>query len=169
MVRRHRRPVPWRQPTEILTVSEWTRRTLIESAGLPSERIEVTHLGVDHARFRPFEPATTLYERYRLDPGTPVPSLRRQRGASQKSGHHLACASSHPPRRAGSHFARGRAQAPAVADALRCSDWRTNSRNPRCGPLSSTLCRSPTSRGLYQPRRRRPRSLLIRRLRSAGA
>jgi glycosyltransferase involved in cell wall biosynthesis len=53
---------------QILTVSEWTRRTLIESAGLPSERIEVTHLGVDHARFHPFEPATTLYERYRLDP-----------------------------------------------------------------------------------------------------
>jgi glycosyltransferase involved in cell wall biosynthesis len=56
---------------QIVTVSEWTRRTLTESAGLPSDRIEVTHLGVDHARFHAFEPATTLYERYRLQPGRP--------------------------------------------------------------------------------------------------
>jgi glycosyltransferase involved in cell wall biosynthesis len=54
---------------KILAVSNWTRQTLIESAGLRADRISVTHLGVDHAHFHPFEVAQDFYERYGLRHG----------------------------------------------------------------------------------------------------
>jgi glycosyltransferase involved in cell wall biosynthesis len=57
---------------EILSVSEWTRRTLIESAGLPEDRITVTLLGVDHAQFRPFQVPRAFRERYGLPDGRPL-------------------------------------------------------------------------------------------------
>ncbi len=56
---------------QILSVSEWTRRTLIESAGLPEERITVTPLGVDHTQFRPFQVPQAFRERYALPDGRP--------------------------------------------------------------------------------------------------
>lgn len=40
----------------VLTVSEYSRRAIIERFGVPPDRILATPLGVDHDRFRPAEP-----------------------------------------------------------------------------------------------------------------
>jgi glycosyltransferase involved in cell wall biosynthesis len=51
---------------QIITVSEWTKQTLIESAGIGDDRITVTPLGVDHDKFRPFRVPREFRERYGL-------------------------------------------------------------------------------------------------------
>jgi glycosyltransferase involved in cell wall biosynthesis len=56
---------------EIVAVSEWTKQTLVESAGVAGDRISVTLLGVDHDHFRPFRPAQDFLERYSLPRGRP--------------------------------------------------------------------------------------------------
>jgi glycosyltransferase involved in cell wall biosynthesis len=37
----------------VLTISEYSRRKLIEIAGVPADRVEAIYLGIDHERFRP--------------------------------------------------------------------------------------------------------------------
>jgi glycosyltransferase involved in cell wall biosynthesis len=37
----------------VLTISEYSRRKLIEIAGVPPDRVEAIYLGIDHERFRP--------------------------------------------------------------------------------------------------------------------
>lgn len=37
----------------VLTISEYSRRTLIELGGVPADRVEAIHLGIDHERFNP--------------------------------------------------------------------------------------------------------------------
>jgi glycosyltransferase involved in cell wall biosynthesis len=45
----------WRA-ARVIAISEWTKGDLMRHFGLPAERIDVTPLGVDHARFRPLLP-----------------------------------------------------------------------------------------------------------------
>ena len=45
-----------RRAARVIAISEWTKRDLTDYFGLPAERIDVTPLGVDHARFRPLPP-----------------------------------------------------------------------------------------------------------------
>ena len=54
----------------VLTVSEYSRRALLEHYHLPEERVEVTADAVDPARFRPIDPGPELdsvMSRYSLD------------------------------------------------------------------------------------------------------
>ena len=37
----------------VLTISEYSRRTLVELGGVPADRVEAIHLGIDHERFHP--------------------------------------------------------------------------------------------------------------------
>jgi len=53
----------------VITVSNFTRERLIERFGLPSERIHVTLLAVDHDRFHPRDPA--VIETFRKAHGLP--------------------------------------------------------------------------------------------------
>ncbi len=50
----------------VLTISEYSRRKLIELAGIPAERVEAIHLGIDHARFNPVPTAADEALRERL-------------------------------------------------------------------------------------------------------
>jgi glycosyltransferase involved in cell wall biosynthesis len=42
-----------RRATIVVTATEYSKRRLVESAGIDAERIEVVPLGIDHERFRP--------------------------------------------------------------------------------------------------------------------
>jgi glycosyltransferase involved in cell wall biosynthesis len=42
-----------RSATVVITISEYSKRRLVESVGVAEERIEVVHLGIDHSRFTP--------------------------------------------------------------------------------------------------------------------
>jgi glycosyltransferase involved in cell wall biosynthesis len=42
-----------RSATVVITTSEYSKRRLVESVGVPEESIEVVHLGIDHSRFVP--------------------------------------------------------------------------------------------------------------------
>jgi glycosyltransferase involved in cell wall biosynthesis len=46
--------------------SAFTKRTLIEHLNIPSERISVVHLGIDHDRFQNRDPDPTIRDRYGL-------------------------------------------------------------------------------------------------------
>jgi glycosyltransferase involved in cell wall biosynthesis len=48
-----------RRATRVIAISEWTKQDLVRYFGLPDKQIDVTPLGVDHARFRPL-PADEL-------------------------------------------------------------------------------------------------------------
>jgi glycosyltransferase involved in cell wall biosynthesis len=50
----------------VLTISEYSRRKLIELAGIPAERVEAIHLGIDHVRFNPEPTAADEELRERL-------------------------------------------------------------------------------------------------------
>jgi glycosyltransferase involved in cell wall biosynthesis len=50
----------------VLTISEYSRRKLVELAGIPAERVEAIHLGIDHARFNPEPTAADEELRERL-------------------------------------------------------------------------------------------------------
>lgn len=56
-----------RRADAIIAISEYTRQTLIDTLRLPPERIHVTHLGVDHTRFRPMDVPDTFRAKYQLD------------------------------------------------------------------------------------------------------
>lgn len=52
----------------VLTVSEYSRRAILESYGLPEDRVIVTRDAVDHSQFRPLEtPPVELLKRFGLD------------------------------------------------------------------------------------------------------
>jgi len=52
----------------VLTVSEYSRRAILESYGLPEDRVIVTPDAVDPSRFRPLEtPPVALLKRFELD------------------------------------------------------------------------------------------------------
>ncbi|HEV8634524.1 MAG TPA: glycosyltransferase family 1 protein [Chloroflexota bacterium] len=42
-----------RRASALVAISEHTKKTLVDALGLPPDRIDVTPLGVEHARFRP--------------------------------------------------------------------------------------------------------------------
>lgn len=50
----------------LIADSFYTKQTLIDVLHLPSDRIQVVHLGVDHETFRPVEGITSFLERYQL-------------------------------------------------------------------------------------------------------
>lgn len=94
----------WRflAPRRVLAISEATRADLIELLGLPGDRIDVTPLGVDHARFHPRAPEgerAAVADRlgfddpYLLyvgaaDPRKNLPTLVRAFARSRASRHH---------------------------------------------------------------------------------
>lgn len=52
----------------VLTVSEFSRRAILEAYGIPDERVVVTYNAVDHDRFRVMDtPPTELLQRFGLD------------------------------------------------------------------------------------------------------
>jgi len=55
----------------IIASSEFTRRQLIEHAGVPGEKIKVVHLGIDHSLFRLTEIPQNFLESYNLHRQTP--------------------------------------------------------------------------------------------------
>lgn len=57
-----------KRASRIITVSQFSRRELIEGYNADPARITVTHLGVDHERYRPADPAViaAVLGRYRL-------------------------------------------------------------------------------------------------------
>ncbi len=60
-----------RRADAILAISDYTKRTLVEFAGLSPERIQVTPLGVDSEWFRPQPVPTDFYARYALRAESP--------------------------------------------------------------------------------------------------
>lgn len=42
-----------RRAARVIAISEWTKRDVVRYFGVPPERVDVTVLGVDHARFKP--------------------------------------------------------------------------------------------------------------------
>jgi len=56
-----------KQAAAVVAVSEFTRRTLIETMGVPPERIALVVNGVDAERFRPGAKSPELLARYGLD------------------------------------------------------------------------------------------------------
>jgi glycosyltransferase involved in cell wall biosynthesis len=61
-----------RTATRVIAVSECTRRDLIQHFGVPAEKIDVVHNGVDHRRFRPAEvDAEAIARRF----GVPYPFI----------------------------------------------------------------------------------------------
>ncbi|MGE3269824.1 MAG: glycosyltransferase, partial [Chloroflexota bacterium] len=55
-----------RRARALIADSEYTRQALHEHLGIPTSRVKVVHLGIDHERFRPVEPVTSLLERFGL-------------------------------------------------------------------------------------------------------
>lgn len=55
-----------RKADALIAVSNWTRQTLTESAGIQEDRISVAHLGVDHELYRPGAVSPLFRERYGL-------------------------------------------------------------------------------------------------------
>jgi len=53
----------------IITISEFTRQTLIERTGFPSERVTVAHLGVDPRFKDPLQPSKKVLKKYNLESG----------------------------------------------------------------------------------------------------
>lgn len=53
-----------RRADAIIAISEYTKRTLIETLALPEEKIHVVYPGVDLTHFRPMPVPVTFYERY---------------------------------------------------------------------------------------------------------
>lgn len=56
-----------RRGDSVIAVSQWTRQMLIVEARLPHDRVTVTPLGVDHARYRP----TAVPDEFRARHGLP--------------------------------------------------------------------------------------------------
>jgi glycosyltransferase involved in cell wall biosynthesis len=56
----------------VITVSESTRKDIVNYAGIDPDRIDVIHLGVDHSAFHP-GPAGDLDDRHRPDAGRILP------------------------------------------------------------------------------------------------
>lgn len=52
----------------LISVSQYTKKMLVEHLGCPAERIFVVLEGVDHNRFRPLSIPETFWQRYGLDP-----------------------------------------------------------------------------------------------------
>jgi glycosyltransferase involved in cell wall biosynthesis len=50
----------------LIAISHYTKQTLIDALKISSERIHVTHLGVDLERFRPLDVTPAFYEQYGL-------------------------------------------------------------------------------------------------------
>lgn len=53
----------------VLASSEYTRQTLIDYAGLSSEKVQVVYLGVEQEHFRPLEIPEEFYQKYYLNRG----------------------------------------------------------------------------------------------------
>jgi glycosyltransferase involved in cell wall biosynthesis len=53
----------------IITISEYSGEEIAQALGYPREKIRVTHLGVDHRRFRPLPRDASLRERYAVPAG----------------------------------------------------------------------------------------------------
>ena len=45
-----------RQAARVITISEWTKRDVVQHFGIPPERVAAIPLGVDHGRFKPQAP-----------------------------------------------------------------------------------------------------------------
>lgn len=58
-----------RRADHLVTNSEYTKRTVVETLGVPPERIEAIPLGVDTERFRPLPVPTAFRDRYGLPEG----------------------------------------------------------------------------------------------------
>ncbi|MDP6444982.1 MAG: glycosyltransferase family 1 protein [Pirellulaceae bacterium] len=59
-----------RRLTRVLTVSESSKRDIVQYAGVPEERVTVTPLGVDHSTFHPRDPEESIGrigKRYKID------------------------------------------------------------------------------------------------------
>jgi len=61
-------PIGLRRCTHLLTVTEHTKRDLIDAFAIPPERITVTANGIDHARFRPSDRDAALANVRRWQP-----------------------------------------------------------------------------------------------------
>lgn len=55
-----------RRADGVIAISEYTKRTLVETLGLKPERITVTYMGVDHQHFRPVTVPDEFREKYGL-------------------------------------------------------------------------------------------------------
>jgi len=53
----------------LITVSEFTKKTILETLSYPSDSIRVIYEGVDHETFHPISVDEMFYDRYGLDPG----------------------------------------------------------------------------------------------------
>ena len=58
-----------RRADALIADSHYTKRSVVQHLGIPAERIDVIHLGIDHERFRPREVTDELRARYRLPAG----------------------------------------------------------------------------------------------------
>lgn len=52
----------------LIAISEYTKRTVVETQGIAADKIRVIYLGVDQARFRHQAPPPDFYARYGIDP-----------------------------------------------------------------------------------------------------
>lgn len=53
----------------LVAISHYTKQCLIDYLGIRPEKITVVYHGIDHERFRPLTPASTIRETYRLPEG----------------------------------------------------------------------------------------------------
>jgi glycosyltransferase involved in cell wall biosynthesis len=53
----------------LIAISDYTKQSLIDGLGIPSETITVVYHGIDHERFRPLATAEQIRKRYRLPEG----------------------------------------------------------------------------------------------------
>ena len=70
-----------RDADAVVTISEFSKGRIVETLGIPPERVEVVHLGVDHDRFAPDgpPPRLDLPERFLLYPANPWPHKNHER------------------------------------------------------------------------------------------
>lgn len=53
----------------LISISEYTKNTLVKALGVPAERIHVVHPAVDQGRFHPLDVSDAFRDKYGLDPG----------------------------------------------------------------------------------------------------
>lgn len=58
-----------RRATRLVADSYYTKACIVQHLGIPAERIDVVHLGVDHERFQPGPPDAAISARYGLSGG----------------------------------------------------------------------------------------------------